>query len=108
MRKRLKMSAEEKKAVSRIHWLIKDGGVLRASLVEMKRKCGNKNCRCAKGKLHESLYLSQSKDGKPRMLYVPVELEEKVKEWVKRNKEIKKLLDRLSGINWNNIKERKV
>ena len=75
MKPRSHLSAEERKVVSRIRWLINQPGLLRANLVRMKRKCGNKNCRCTKGKLHESWYLYQSKDGKPRMLYVPVKWE---------------------------------
>jgi hypothetical protein len=100
------LSVEKRKAVSRIHWLIKEGKVLRANVVEMKRVCGNKNCRCAKGFLHKSLYLYQSKKGKSRMLFIPAQLEVEAKEWVRRNKEIRKLLDRLSEINWKKIKER--
>lgn len=101
------LSVEGRRAVSRIHWLVKEGKVLRASIVEMKRVCGNKNCRCAKGELHKSLYLYQSKKGKSRMLFIPVQLEVEAKEWVRRNKEIRKLLDRLSEINWKKIKRRK-
>lgn len=108
MLQKSKLSAEEREAVSRIHWLVNSGRILRASIVKMKRKCGNKNCRCTKGMLHASLYLYQSKDGKSRMLYVPAALEEEVKACVSRNKEIRKLLDRLSEISWKKIKERQV
>ncbi len=101
------LSVEGRKAVSHIHWLVKEGKILRASVVEMRRVCGNKNCRCAKGELHKSLYLYQSKKGKSRMLFIPVELEREAKEWVRRNKEIRKLLDRLSEINWEKIRRRK-
>ncbi len=103
---RAHLSAEERKIVSQIHWLINKPGLLRASLVRMKRKCGNKNCRCTKGKLHESWYLHQSKDGKPRMLYVPGKREKDVISWVERNKEIRKLLDELSQIYWDKICKR--
>ncbi len=102
------LSLSERKIVSRIHYLINKPGILRANLVRMKRKCGNKNCRCAKGKLHESWYLYQSKEGKPHMLYVPAEIEGEVTEWVNKNKEIRELLDELSRIYWKKIKERKV
>lgn len=108
MKHRSYLSAKERKIVSRIHWLINKPGLLRANLVEMKRRCGNKNCRCAKGNLHKSWYLYQSKDGKPRMLYIPTELEQEVREWVNKNKEIRELLDELSQIYWERIKERKV
>lgn len=103
---RLHLAAEERKIVSRIHWLINKPGVLRASLVRMKRKCGNKNCRCTKGKLHESWYLYQSKSGKPRMLYVPGKWEKDAIGWVKKNKEIRDLLNQLSQIYWDKIRKR--
>ncbi len=108
MRHRSYLSAEEREIISRLHWLINKPRILRANLVQMKRKCGNKNCRCAKGKLHKSWYLYQSKDGRPHMLYVPKELEKEVSEGVKKNKEIRELLDKLSEIYWNKIKDRKV
>ena len=108
MEHRAHLSAKERSILSRIHFLMKDPGVLRANLVQMKRKCGNKNCRCTKGKLHKSWYLYQSKDGKPQMLYIPSKLEKEVREWVKKNKEIRELLDQLSQIYWDKVKKRKV
>lgn len=108
MRHRSHLSAGERKIVSRIHWLINKPGLLRANLIEMKRRCGNKNCRCTKGKLHKSWYLYQSKDGKPNMLYVPDKLEKDVMEWVKKNKEVRELLDQLSQVYWERIKKRGV
>jgi hypothetical protein len=98
--------AGERRIVSRIHWLINQPGLLRASLVRMKRKCGNKKCCCVKGKLHKSWYLYQSRNGKPRMLYVPGEWEKDVISWVERNKETRKLLDELSRIYWDKIRKR--
>ena len=101
------LSAEERKILSRIHWLLNKPGLLRANLVRMKRKCGNKNCRCAKkGNLHESWYLYQSKEGKSRMLYVPREREQDAISWVERNKQVRELLDRLSRIYWDKIRKR--
>lgn len=108
MKHRSNLSAKERRIISRIHWLISKPGLLRANLVEMKRRCGNKNCRCAKGKLHKSWYLYQSKGGKPHMLYIPAELEEDAVEWVNKYKEIKDLLEELSQIYWKKIKEREV
>ena len=40
---------------------------MRGSLVTMRRTCGKKSCRCARGALHESLYVSQSAGGKTRL-----------------------------------------
>lgn len=108
MRHRSHLSVEEREIISRLHWLINKPGLLRANLVWMERKCGNKRCRCTKGKLHKSWYLSQSKNGKMRMLYVPGELEESVINWVKKNKDIRKLLDQLSQVYWKKVKNREV
>lgn len=106
MRHRSHLSKKEREIVSRINQMINKPGLLRANLVEMKRKCGNKNCRCTKGKLHKSWYLYQSKEGKSRMLYVPEKWEQDAKEWVNKNREIKKLLDQLSQLYWEKIKNR--
>lgn len=103
-----RLLVRERGIVSRIHKLISKAGLLRATLVRMKRKCGNENCRCAKGKLHESWYLYQSKNGKSRMLYIPDNLTEDVREWVKKNKSIRQALDQLSQIYWDKIKKRVV
>lgn len=100
--------AKERAVVSRIHKLIGKAGLLRASLVRMKRKCGNATCRCTKGKPHESWYLYQSNKGKSRMLYVPDNLAQEVKEWVGKNKNIRQALDQLSQIYWDKIKKRAV
>ena len=47
---------------------VKAQSLMRGSVVRWKRKCGNENCRCAKGKLHESWVLSYSVRGKTRIL----------------------------------------
>jgi len=106
MRHKAHLSAQERKILSRLHWLLDKPGLLRANLVRMKRKCGNKNCRCTKGSPHTSWYLYQSKEGKPKMLFVPGEWEKDVTEWVEKNKEIRELLDQLSTIYWEKIKNR--
>ncbi len=106
MRHRSHLTAEERKIVSRVHWLLGKPGLLRANIVRMKRKCGNKNCRCTKGSPHASWYLYQSRQGKANMLYVPSEREKDVAEWVRKNKEIRELLDKLSQLYWEKIKNR--
>jgi hypothetical protein len=42
------------------------------------------------------------------MLYIPAEWEKDVMEWVKKNKEVRELLDQLSQMYWGKIKNRKV
>jgi hypothetical protein len=54
------------------------------------------------------LYLSQSRRGKPKQLYIPWELEKEAKEWTKEYSEIKELLEKISGISWKRLKNREV
>jgi len=45
--------------------------MIRGSLYEIYRKCGNPNCKCAKGEKHgPSKYLSIREKGKTRLIYV--------------------------------------
>jgi len=46
----------------------KDGLVVRGTLYTFRRRCGNKNCRCHKGELHESPALAYSVGGRMRIL----------------------------------------
>ena len=107
-KKRASMSARERDAMSLMRKLVGQGGFLRASIVRMKRKCGNANCRCAKGELHKSWYLYQSNKGKSRMLFVPDDYLCDVKAWVKNNKDVRKSLDKISQIYWDKIKNREM
>lgn len=42
--------------------------VLRGTLYRLRRKCGNPNCRCHRGELHESPALSYSVRGRTRLI----------------------------------------
>ncbi len=42
----------------------------KGTICEKKRKCGNPNCRCAKGELHTTKILSFSHKGKSRILHL--------------------------------------
>ena len=48
------------------------------SIVRVRRRCGNKNCRCTRGEKHESLYLMYKVKGATKAVYIPVDLEEEV------------------------------
>lgn len=73
--------------------------VIRGTLVLMKRVCGNKRCRCSRGQKHESLYISQSRKGITRMVYIPRQDEAKVRQYTENYKRIKNLLNKISEIN---------
>ena len=48
--------------------------VLAASLVTIRRACGNPNCRCARGQKHLGYYLTWKVKTKTHTAYVPVDL----------------------------------
>lgn len=75
------------------------GKVIRGTLVLMKRVCGNKRCRCARGQKHQSWYISQSHKGATRMIYIPRKNEAGVRECIQNYQDIKKSLDKISKIN---------
>lgn len=51
------------------------------SIVKVRRKCGNKNCRCTRGQKHESFYLMYKVKGVTKAVYIPVDLEKEVFGW---------------------------
>ena len=95
----------ERHALSRLRQLLNVPGLLRASIIQMKKRCGKPYCRCAKAKRHWHLSwcVGQSRGGRPRMKYIPAELLPEVRLWVGRYREARKLLDEVSNENWNKI-----
>lgn len=105
---RMGITVKEQKKRSQIRKLIRSGGVIHGGLMEMARTCGKSGCRCNSGDRHVSLYLGLTYKGKTRMLYIPQELEERVKEWVRRYKDIREVLEGLSEMHWEKIRYREV
>jgi hypothetical protein len=83
---------------SRLRRLLKEPGLIRGNLVEMRRRCGKKSCRCQSEPQarHRSLYLGLSLNGKHRMVYIPGEWLARVREWVARYSEVRELLEQIS------------
>ncbi len=44
--------------------------MIAASLYEMRRRCGNPRCKCARGHLHASWYLSRHQEGRTKLTYI--------------------------------------
>jgi len=65
--------------------------VLAASLVSIRRACGNPNCRCARGQKHPGHYLTWKVKGKTHTAYVPVDLLPQVKQWTQEHRRLKQL-----------------
>lgn len=104
------LPAGERALRSKLHQLLsRSGGLAHGSLIEMKRRCGKSNCRCASDDAfkHSSLYFSQTRHGKTKMIYIPKELEETVREWAGDFRRASELLEAVSREGWRRIAERK-
>ena len=102
------MNADFKKATSYLARIVHKGNYLRGNPIIMKRVCGNKNCKCIReGKKHESLYICKKEKGNTKMTYVPRRLEDEVQEKIANYRKIKKLLERISELNYAELKIKK-
>jgi len=75
--------------------------LLRGSLIETYKRCGKPNCKCQKGQGHgPKYYLSISYPGKkPKMIYVPKELKEKVQTYIDNHQSMKSIMEQICEIN---------
>jgi hypothetical protein len=72
--------------------------VLAASLVTIRRTCGNPNCRCAQGHKHPGHYLTWKLKAKTHTVYVPVDLLPQVKQWTQEHRRLKQLVGELTQL----------
>jgi uncharacterized protein DUF6788 len=73
---------------------------LEGTLVRQMRRCGKEGCRCTQGELHGPyVYLSISRGGDRRLVYVPAELAEVVRGHVAVTERIASALAGISAIN---------
>jgi len=93
---RTHLSPAERDARSRLVKNCADAPLLRGSLVTMSRRCGKPGCHCIDGEKHASLYLAIRRGKQRKMIYIPSELEQQVREWVQSSQEIDRLLELVS------------
>ena len=72
------------------------GPVVAASLCERKVRCGNPNCKCARGEKHASWCLTFKQKGRTRTVHVPRAMLEEVEKWAKEYRRAKQLLREIS------------
>ena len=72
--------------------------VLAASLVTIRRACGNPNCRCARGQKHLGHYLTWKVKSKTHTAYVPVDLLPQAKLWTQEHRRLKQLTRELTQL----------
>lgn len=82
--------------------------VLRGSLIERYKRCGNPRCKCAQGPGHgPKYYLSVSHTGEsPRMDYVPQADQAKVSECLANYSRVREILEEISEINHELLRQR--
>ena len=102
-----RMSAAERQLRSALNRLLSQEGLLHGTLIVRKRVCGNPSCRCTRGHLHEGLYLVVTENGKGRQMYVPRKWEPTVRQWIEQYDRARELLDELSRLHWQKIRNRK-
>lgn len=100
------MSAQERRSRSALARLVTQRGLLRGNLLERRRVCGKPNCRCTRGELHAGLYLVFSEGGKLRQLFIPKTWESRVRLWVQDYHEIRLLLEEISRLYVEKLRQR--
>ena len=104
---RAKLSAAERNLRSHVAQLASGQGLLRGTLSERSSKCGKPNCHCANGELHPSVYLVQSHTGKLPQICVPKAWRERVRQSVADYREMQRLIEEVSELEWKRIQQRK-
>jgi len=75
------------------------GPMIQGSLCKVGTRCGNPNCRCARGEKHTAYILTKKVSGKTKTNYVPVGMLEEVQTWVDECRRIKGLMKKISQLN---------
>lgn len=83
------------------------GPAVHGSLVEAKRTCGKKGCRCARGEPHTAFYLSRRVEGKTRMEHVSRAHVRLVQQWRKEHERLLSLVEALTTALLKELRERK-
>jgi hypothetical protein len=102
------LSPEERRLYPQLRQMLTRAGLLRGSLVVMKRRCGKAKCRCngSPRDRHRSLVLKIGKNGRQRTIYIPPPWEDRVRAWVAHYAEIRDVLERLCHACLRRVEER--
>jgi len=109
LRQRIAQLARERQAAEKV--LLQRPPLLKGSLNEVRRTCGNPGCKCARGEKHLCRQLSASIEGRTRTRNVPRQYAAKVKRltenyrrfrraraaWVQTNRRISELINELEA-----------
>jgi hypothetical protein len=90
------MSRFEKRREAKLKELSRCKPLVAACLYRVNRRCGNPNCKCARGEFHTAHVLTYKVKRKTKAVHVPKDMLEEVREWVKEHKRVKKLIREIS------------
>jgi hypothetical protein len=96
--------ATSKQLLARIRAL---GPMVHGSLVEAKRTCGKKGCRCTRGEPHTAFYLSRRFEGKTRLEHVSRNHVKLVGRWRKEHDRLLALVEELTTALLQELREPK-
>jgi hypothetical protein len=82
--------------------------ILRGSLIERFKRCGNAGCKCQHGRGHgPKYYLSVSQaGGRPEMDYVPEEYARQVTNYLQNFQKIRQVLEKICNLNRELLRRR--
>jgi len=104
---RTELSDRERRRRSRLSQIVHAARFLRGTLSVRSVRCGKPDCRCAHGEPHACLYLVRRKGGKLHQLFVPREWEGRIREAVRNQEEMERLIEELSDLEWKRLQQRK-
>lgn len=84
---------------ARLRQLKDIGPFIAGSMVKIAHTCGNKeHCKCSRGEKHENYYLTYKVKKKTKTKYIPVAMEEEVREWTRGYKRLKGLMKEITQL----------
>ncbi|MDP2894991.1 MAG: hypothetical protein Q8Q12_00355 [bacterium] len=110
IRQRIGQLARQRREAERV--LLERSALVKGTLLEVQRTCGNPGCKCARGQKHSCSQLSASVEGKTRTWNVPRRYIAKVKEltgnyrrfrraravWVRLNAEMRERINEMEAV----------
>lgn len=91
------MSRFERRREAKLKQLAQCKPLVAASLCKVNRRCGNPNCKCARGEFHSAHALTYKVKRKTRVVHVPKDMVEEVRRWVQEHKRVKRLVREISN-----------
>lgn len=98
------MTQLQRRQRAKLKQLASSGPFLAASLCVVNRRCGQPNCRCAKGQPHQAHVLTYKVKGKTKTIHVPKDRLQEVRRWTEEYKRVKKLMQEISELSLERLR----